>query len=365
VLFLVLAAATSAGLLHQFAGIKPASVDALCPFGGLESAWSLIVSGSLLAKIAWSSFILLGATLLSALVLRRSFCGNACPLGALQDGFGWLGRKILGRHLVVPRRFDSWARLLKYAVLLAVVVLSAALGTLVIRPYDPWATYQHLFSGELLTGFLFGFAVLLLSVLGSFFYERFFCKYLCPMGAALTPFSRIGLFKIRRVASTCIDCGACDRACPVNIAVSKLETVKSPECIDCDRCVNSCPVKDTLVIEGPGKRRIGSAARIGIVAGIFALVLGVTTFTGSFSWTVPPIAVVAEGGAVSIDVEAIKGSDTWNSIIAASGIPREAFMERFKLKEAELGEPLKTAAHREGSLFDAEAVREFVKERLK
>ena len=365
ILVLVLAISTAVGLLHQFSDVKPVSVDALCPFGGIESAWSVIAAGTLLAKLAWSSVVLLGATLLSAILFRRSFCGNVCPLGTLQELFGWLGRKILGKRYSVPEAADRWARYLKYLVMVVFVVLSAALGTLAIRPYDPWVTYHHLFSAELLEGFLVGFLVLLLTVVGSFFYDRFFCKYLCPMGAALTPFSKVGLFKIKRNAHTCINCSACDKVCPVNLPVSKLDTVKDAECLDCDLCVNACPVKDTLVIEGPGQKRISPTFRVTATLAIFLLVVGIMTFTGNFRWTMPPLT---QGhtveGKPTIDFEAIKGSDTWQSVIDASGIPKEAFLERFKLTEADLSQPIKTKAHAPGSTYDTEAVREWVKEKL-
>ncbi|MBL8965787.1 MAG: 4Fe-4S binding protein [Spirochaetaceae bacterium] len=366
VLALSLALVTAAGLLHQFGGVKPVGVDALCPFGGLESAYALLAGGSLLAKIAWSSFFVLAAVLAAALVLRRSFCGGLCPLGALQDGFGFLGKKILGKRLELPKRLDGTARYLKYLVLALVLVLTFALGELVIRPYDPWAAYQHLFSAELLTGFLVGLLVLVVSLAGSFFYERFFCKYLCPMGAALTPFSKLGLFKIKRDAAACVDCGLCDKACPANIKVSALETVTSAECLDCDACVNACPVKNTLVIEGPRGRRIGPKGRVAILVAVFALVIGGATVAGGFTWTVKSIEqeVEAAGGIAFFDASAIKGSDTWAGVAEATGIPKEAFAERFKLDPARLGEQLKVAAHAPGSGFEVEAVREFVREKL-
>jgi polyferredoxin len=365
ILILVLAISTAVGILHQVLEVKPVTVDALCPFGGIESAWSVIASGTLLAKLAWSSFILLGATLLAAILFRRSFCGNICPLGALQELFAWVGKKVPGRHYTVPGTVDRWARYLKYLVLVVFVVLSAALGTLAIRPYDPWVTYHHLFDPALLEGFLVGLIVLLLTVVGSFFYDRFFCKYLCPMGAALTPFSKLGLFKIKRNAHTCINCSACDKVCPVNLPVSKLDTVKDAECLDCDLCVNACPVKDTLVIEGPGQKRISPTFRVIATLAIFLLVVGITTFTGNFRWTMPPLTQGHSGeGKATIDFEAIKGSDTWQSVIDASGIPKAAFLERFKLTEADLSQPIKTKAHAPGSTYDTEAVREWVKGKL-
>ncbi len=364
-LIAILVLSTALGILHQVSGVKPVGADALCPFGGLESLWSVISSGTLLAKIAWSSFILLGATLLAAILFRRAFCGNFCPFGTLQELFGWLGKKLFGKTYRVPEGLDRWLRYLKYVVLVVFLALTVLLGTLAIRPYDPWIAYHHLLDPELVGSFLVGLILLLLTVGGSLVYDRFFCKYLCPMGAALAPFSKAGLFKIKRQAHTCINCSACDRVCPVNLPVSRLDVIKDAECLDCDACVNVCPGKGTLVIEGPRGRRISPLARTLGTVGIFVGVMAIGTAAGPFQWTMKSIEEQTEEKGGQFDPSAIKGSDTWASVIKLSGIPKEAFLERFKITEADLSHPIKEKAHAPGSTYDTEAVREWLKEKLK
>ena len=361
----ILALSTALGILHQVSGTKPVPMDALCPFGGIESAWSVLSAGTLLSKVAWSSFILLGATLLAAVLFRRAFCGNFCPFGTLQELFGRFGKRLFGRTFQVPAGLDRWARLLKYAVLAVFVALSAVLGTLAIRPYDPWVAYHHLLDPEVVAGLLGGLIVLVLTVVGSLVYDRFFCKYLCPMGAALTPFAKAGLFKIKRDPAICINCARCDRACPVNLPVSTLGTVKDAECLDCDACVDACPAKGALVIEGPAGRRISPLVRTLGTVGIFAGVMGIATLAGPFRWSMGTLEARGHAaGTPAIDPESIKGSDTWESVIRLSGIPKEAFFQRFGIGEADLGRPIKEKAHAPGSTFDTEAVREWVKEKL-
>jgi len=384
---------TIVGILHQYGGaVKPAGVDALCPFGAIESAYGLLTSGKLVSRIAWSSVALLVAVVISAVLFRRSFCGGVCPLGALQEGAGWLGRKLLKKRFVVPKAIDRWARWLKVGVLAFIVVMTARTGILFIRPVDPWATWMHLTSVELFAEFAGGIAVLAVSLVGSFFYERFFCKYLCPMGAVLMPSSRIGLFKIRRDPAVCIDCKACDKACPVNIAVSTAGKVVSAECIDCDRCVNACPAPGALAAEGPGKRVLAPAARVLITLGIFVAVIVVSQAAGLAAFEQTSIEKRAEGLSVeapateasgpaeavgqtgakpALSAEAIKefaagikGSDTWGGLIDASGIPAERFKERFKVDESKYGEGLKVLAHDPGSGFEMEDVRAFVEEEM-
>ena len=396
VLVVLLVGATAVAVLHQVVqGTRPVGVDALCPFGAIEAALTLVQTGTLLEKIAWSSFVLLGAAVLVALVFRRAFCGQICAFGALQELSGRLGRALFGRRRpVVPAAVDRPARYLKYLVLVAVVAGTAATGTLFIRPYDPWATWNHLLSVELLTGFLVGLVVLAVSLAGSLVYERFFCKYLCPMGAFLGLINRLGWFRVRRNEATCTHCLACNRACPVNLPVESLGEVKSAECLNCNLCVEACPVKDTLVTSGPKGRRVSSFAVLGITLAIFLAVVGATTALGSYKWVVEGLAerasaggaeretaaaaAPAAGGAVpadagqpaaapaaGLDPQQIKGSDTFRQVSEVFGVPQAALVERFRISEEEFGGAIRDVSHRPDSGFDVQAVRDFVAERLK
>jgi polyferredoxin len=362
VFFFVLA--TAAGILHQFAPVtKPVGVDALCPFGGIEAAFTLVMTGSLLPKIAWSSFILLAATIVVALVFRRVFCGKICAFGALQELFGRLGKVIFRKRLTVPAAIDKPARYLKYLTLAAIVILSAVAGQLIIRPYDPWAAWNHLLSVELISGFLVGLIILVVSIVGSLLYDRFFCKYLCPMGGFLGLINRLGWFRIKRNDATCTHCMACNKACPVNIPVESMAQVQTSECIACNLCVNACPVKDTLVIGGPRKGKVSSLAVLGISLAVFVAVVAAGSLIGGVQWTQKPLAATVEETVFNPDD--IKGSDAFKAVSELTGIPKEAFMEAFAITPEDFEKPIKDSAHKEGSTFDTEAVREFVRGKLK
>jgi NAD-dependent dihydropyrimidine dehydrogenase PreA subunit len=257
VLGTVLVGMTVITIAHQSMNVgKPAGVDALCPFGGLETLFSVVSGSGFIKRTAASALVLFATTLGLALVYRRSFCGQLCPLGALQGLFGALGARIFRSRPLVPAAVDRWARYVKYGVLAFFVLWTWRAADLVMRPYDPWAAYAHLTSDELFLEFGIGFGILLLALVGSFAYDRAFCKYLCPMGASLGLLSKISAFRIQRDADTCIDCGACDRTCPMNITVSKETAVTSAECISCNECVNSCPVSGALEIQAPSRRTI-------------------------------------------------------------------------------------------------------------
>ena len=75
--------------------------------------------------------------------------------------------------------------------------------------------------------------------------NRAFCKYVCPITTILKITSRFSLLKIRGSSEKCNECGACMKACPMDIRI--LDYVKmdfrvlSTECILCQTCVNTCP----------------------------------------------------------------------------------------------------------------------------
>jgi len=351
ILGIVLLGITILGVGHQYGGVgKPVGVDALCPFGGLETLGTLLAGGFLIKRVAVSSVLLLVAAVITAFVFRRAFCGRICPLGFLQEIFGGIGKRLFGRRFTVPAAIDRPARYLKYVLLAAILALSWSTATLVIRPYDPWAAYQHISSPELLTEFGIGFAVLLVGLVGSLAYDRFFCKYACPMGAFLGLISRVSVFKVRRSAETCVDCGVCDRACPVNVTVSTVDTVTDPECIDCGECVAACPVKDTLAVSaGPDRRLTPVVAAIASV-GLFAALVAGATLTGDFAWTMPTLGGELERragdaglptGSATFDSSLIKGSTTVSEITDAAGIPPEVFTSVYGIPEAEQAQALK------------------------
>lgn len=375
VLALGLIIITVIGVGHQLGWAKVVGVDALCPFGGIETLWTLVISATFLQRVAASSVVLLVTLTVIAVVFRRSFCGYICPFGALQELFARAGSLVWKkRRPQVPAFLDRPARYLKYGILVVFAVWSWKAAALVLRPYDPWVAWMHLGSPNLATAladFGVGFVILGVSLVGSFVYDRFFCKYLCPVGGFLALISPASVFKIRRNEDTCIDCKACDKACPVGVSVSTVETVKSRECIDCSECVNVCPVNDTLAVSGPkkkvgGRLTLGTMAVLGSVLAIIAVGLGITTATGTFAWTVPGLAAAAPGAVVTsatFDVDTIKGSTTFIEASRATGIPAAAWIAKFGITEEQMGRKIGETVAAKG--FDVETdVREWVRQQL-
>ncbi|MDZ4064712.1 MAG: 4Fe-4S dicluster domain-containing protein, partial [Coriobacteriia bacterium] len=219
---------------------------------------------------------------------------------------------------------------------------------------------------ELLAEFGVGVAVLGVSLAGSLVYERFFCKYLCPTGALLGVLAKLSAFGIKRDADACIDCGICDKACPMNIAVSSADVVTDSECISCSECVNVCPAAGALEVKAPTGRSVSPLVMTGIVVAVIAAIIGTSTVTGTFAWKMPSLseAVQQQGGApgAAFDTSLIKGYMSLREISEASGIPEERFVETFGVPKAALGEPMKEIKDQYG--FSPDEVRIWVAEEL-
>lgn len=297
--------------LHQLlGGGKEPSIHALCPYGGLESLYSLIFGGTFIEKIFSGTVVILIITLIIALIFRRSFCGLICPFGALQEFFGIIGKKLFGKRFIMPEKADKPLRYLKYLVLLVTLYFAWNTAGLWVNPYDPWAAYGHVSAGieSLIDEYLIGLIILIVILIGSLLYDRFFCKYLCPMGAVYGMISKLSPAKITRNENTCVNCGMCNKNCPVNIKVSEQKEVKSAECINCQICILSCPKNNTLEF----KIRNKAIKPIFVLIFVFVLFfggIGITKIMGVYEITPPPIT-----SGTKINPEEIKGYMTLDEL---------------------------------------------------
>jgi polyferredoxin len=117
--------------------------------------------------------------------------------------------------------------------------------------YDPYVTLFGLHWLFVADSGDYWIALLILGLVAaaSLVVDRFWCRYLCPLGAALSVVGRFSLLRIRRTASACTDCTLCDKPCPVGIEPSKARPFVSSDCIGCMDCVATCPVRGALSID--------------------------------------------------------------------------------------------------------------------
>ncbi|MCP2620077.1 4Fe-4S binding protein [Candidatus Aminicenantes bacterium AC-334-K16] len=219
------------------------------------------------------SIITLGMTLL----LGRVFCGWVCPFGAIQQFFSFLFKKLKWLKIKTKSTFSPKAW--KY-YLLVFLLMASLLGLDLVGLFDPFSllyrsfitsllpalayifsafislVYQlHLFSlGDTLVQFYENLGVnpIFLQALGlgllfigiillNLKKERFWCRYLCPLGALLGIFSRWNRLKLKLDEDKCIKCSLCTLHCETDAVPYPREQWTITECVYCFTCGAICP----------------------------------------------------------------------------------------------------------------------------
>ncbi|MFN2186513.1 MAG: 4Fe-4S binding protein [Anaerolineae bacterium] len=237
-----------------------ASIDAYCPFGGIATLWRWVSTGGLFVqKTHQSNLVLLLGLIAGVILAGGAFCGWICPFGALQDLLDWIRKKLRLPELRIPPRLD---RVLTYGRYVTLgVILYATIATVKLWFAD-WDPYRTIFS----LGWLFEFnlseqwlayAVALVILVGALLIPRFWCRYLCPLGGAISLLGNLSLLRIRRNDASCKSCAVCNAPCPVKIDVAQADSAVSADCIGCLECVEVCPREGALSVTlGPALPKI-------------------------------------------------------------------------------------------------------------
>jgi polyferredoxin len=257
-LFFILFLAVQHIIVGEDSAVVTASPEAFCPFGGLETLYKYLTGGgTFVSHTHLSNVVVLIAVAVTALFLRSAFCGWVCPLGYIQDLFSSMSRFLQKRNPALRRAIaavksragrlailDRYLRLFKYLILIWAVAGSAYFGTMVFRDYDPWATLLSLAEFSFTPGVI----VLLVLLIASFFIERPWCRYACPLGAASGLLGKLSPIYLKREEEACKVCQVCTKACPMGLPVHTATTIRSADCMTCLECVGACPRKGALEV---------------------------------------------------------------------------------------------------------------------
>lgn len=215
----------------------------------------LTFMGALRTGFSWSQFLvdplvfILWCSVAAGLLFwgRGPFCGWLCPFGALQELANRAARLLKVPQLKIPWRVHERLWPLKYIIFL--VLFGVSLGSLafaeLLAEVEPFKTAIVLhFVRE---WWFVAFALALLAA--GLFVERFFCRYLCPLGAALAIPGRLRMFDwLKRYRECGNPCMRCFKECPVE-AIHPEGQINPNECISCLHCQvlyhhdTKCPVR--------------------------------------------------------------------------------------------------------------------------
>ncbi len=219
----------------------PGAVGA-CPLGSLQGSFSADKS---------TIYYVGGILLLYAIAFGRMICGWLCPFGLIQE----LLYKIKTPKLK-KSRWTRWLSYLKYGILAVFVFAIPIAYAFKDTPFPAFCKYicpaGTIEGGLMLLSnavnesyfsmlgpiFTWKFLLMVSLVVGCVFAFRFFCRFVCPLGALYGLFNRISLFGMKLDNSKCVSCGLCVSHCKLDI-----RHVGDAECISCGECAAVCPTK--------------------------------------------------------------------------------------------------------------------------
>ena len=227
----------------------------------------LTFAGAFLGDFSWDYFLkdpllfILWLGVAATLILwgRGVFCGWLCPFGALQELLNKLAKLVKIPQVKVPWALHELLLSLKYLIFISLFGLSLYSMTFAeqIAEVEPFKTVIILkFARE--WPFVI-YAVTLLSL--GLFIERFYCRYLCPLGAALAIPARLRTNDwLKRYKECGHPCQRCANECMVQ-AIMPDGAIHPNECLSCMHCQElytcdqRCPVVINLRIKRERQKR--------------------------------------------------------------------------------------------------------------
>lgn len=174
-------------------------------------------------SLAWYAFA--AFSIVTTVLWGRIYCGRVCAFGAFTQ---LIDAIVPARFRVnVPVALERRASYIKYGILIAAVGYYLATREIAFYRYiEPF----WMFTREGTTVLWVMLGVLLVA---SVFVRNLYCRFLCPLGAALGLLSSLTVFKIKRW-SECSQCALCEKTCEWG-AIRKRKIILT-ECVRCDDC---------------------------------------------------------------------------------------------------------------------------------
>jgi len=289
----------------------------------LAAIGTALTTHSLYKPLLWALL-----TLVLTIIFGRFFCSWVCPFGSLHHFVGFLGnrkkntarrvelnkyRKAQGiKYLVLVfflamAAFPSWAATLQSGLLDPIPLVTRSFNLVLLAVFDRSANIVTAGARYYQTAWLI-FAFFLAAVLLNLVIPRFYCRFICPLGALFGLVSRFSLWRIGKNQSECRMCRLCEKACEGGCEPSG--NIKISECVLCFNCLDPCP--DEIVRYQAAPSRAGEVTNPDISRRGFALSL----VSGVFA-----VPVLRLGNKL--------GANWYHKVIRPPGaLPEEEFLKR-------------------------------------
>jgi ferredoxin len=219
------------------------------------------------AVLALNVVVIVTLVLLT-LIFGRMYCSVICPLGIMQDIFGWFGKKAKKNRY----SFSKEVKWLRYPVLLLfIIALVAGIG-IVFQLLAPYSTFGIIATNLLqpvyiagnnvlasiaesadsylfyhqdiwlrsLPSLIIAAAMLVILFVLAWRNGRTYCNTICPVGTVLSFFSRFSWLKIHFDSDKCRNCSLCSKNCKSACIDYKNHMVDYSRCVVCGNCIESC-----------------------------------------------------------------------------------------------------------------------------
>ena len=236
------------------------------------------------------------ATIVLTIIFGRFFCSWVCPFGSIHHFAGFLGnRKRTTKQRIQVNRYRK-AQCVKYIILVVFLFMAAfpsIAATLQTGLLDPIPLVTRSFnllivpildrsvnfvsvSARFYEGAWLIMTVFLTAVLLNLIIPRFYCRFICPLGALFGILGRFAIWRIGKKQKTCSDCKLCEKSCEGGCQPSG--SIRTSECVLCFNCLDDCkdeltgyrtPPSAATEITNPDISRRGLL--VSLISGIFAV----------------------------------------------------------------------------------------------
>ena len=212
--------------------------------------------------------VVIVALLVLTLVFGRIYCSVICPLGIMQDIFGWFGKKAKKNRYTYSKQKHA-LRMAFFTFMLILIVLGGGTIVQLLAPYsafgrictnllqpvymagnnvlaaiaehyDSYAFYHTNVWMRALPSLIISIVTLGILAVLAWRNGRTYCNTICPVGTALSIFAKFSWLKVHFDVDKCKNCSLCTKNCKAACIDYKTHTVDPLRCVVCGDCIKSC-----------------------------------------------------------------------------------------------------------------------------
>jgi len=219
----------------------------------LAAIGTILTTHALYRGLLWAL-----VTIILTIVFGRFFCSWVCPFGSLHHFVGfWGNRKKSAAQKIRLNKYRK-AQCIKYFILVFFLFMAAfpsIAASLQVGLLDPIPLITRSFnliflpivdrsvnfvsvSDRFYVGGWLIFAIFLIAVLLNLTIPRFYCRFICPLGALFGIINRFAIWRIGKRQNECVNCKLCEKSCEGGCEPAG--KMRISECVLCFNCLDDC-----------------------------------------------------------------------------------------------------------------------------